>query len=192
MKTIKMLFFVAVAGLIALPACNDAPKDPAKRADEANEDKTETRKSENDAETLVDAATSDMMEIQSSQIAVTMGTQQSVKDFANMMIQEHQNMSTETKALAAKKGFTLPTALNADKMEDLEDMKKWAKGKEFDNKYIEEQVDMHQNVLDKLEKCMAATQDSDIKTWTEKAVGHVRMHLEKAKMINDQIDAIYK
>jgi putative membrane protein len=193
MKKVKMLFFAAAMGLIALPGCKNEPsKNPEERAEEANEAKTETNRAEEDAETLVQAAVNGMMEIQSSQVAASMATQPSVKEFANMMITEHTNMSNEVKSLASKKGFTLPAALDADHQEDIEDMKKWAKGKEFDNKYIEEQIDMHEKTLDELENRMAKTADSDLKMWAEKAAASVRTHLGRAKQINDEIDAIYK
>jgi len=193
MKHARFLSFLLVLAVFALPACNnDKPKDSEKVADKANDAKIETKRSEEDAALLVTAASTDMYEMAAAELATTMGTQASVKEFANMMRSEHMNMSNETKSLAAMKSFTLPTAMSNDYMTNVEDMKKWTKGKEFDTKYIKNQVDTHQKVLDDIEKRMAATEDTDVKAWTQKASSAVRMHLDKAKMIQTDLDKMYK
>jgi putative membrane protein len=191
MKTVKMLVSAALLGWMCLPGCADGTKNPEKQAMEANEAKTETNRAEEDAETMVQAAVSDMMEIQSSQIAATMATQPAVKEYANMMVTEHTNMSSQTKDLAARKGFSLPAALDQDHMDDLEDMRKWAKGEEFDTKYMAKQVDMHQKTLDELEDRMEASADIDVKAWAQAASSKVRMHLDRAKQLKDEVDAAY-
>ena len=185
MKIVKLL--TLCMAFSAFVACGDQPKDSEKAAQDMNEEKTDNNKNEEDAETLVQAAGSDMLEIESSRMAVTMAVSPAVKEFANMMIQEHTMMSQETKALAAKKNYTLPTAMPNDYMDDLEDMKKWEKD-DWDNKYIEAQIDQHQKVLNELENRASRTQDADIRAWAQKAMTHVRTHLDKAKMIDDQID----
>ncbi len=193
MKHIPFLSLLLALTMWTLPACtNDKPKDSEKAADKVNDAKTETNKSEEDAELLVNAASSDMYEMQAAELAATMATQASVKEFANMMRTEHMNMTNETKALAAKKAYTLPTAMANDYMEDIEDMRKWTKGKEFDTKYMDDQVDHHQKMLDDIEKRMAATVDSDVKAWTQKASSGVRMHLDRAKMIKEELKTMYK
>ncbi len=194
MKHIPFLSLLLALTMWTLPACtnDNKPKDSEKMADKVNDAKTETNKSEEDAELLVNAASSDMYEMQAAELAATMATQASVKEFANMMRTEHMNMTNETKTLAAKKAYTLPTAMANDYMEDIEDMRKWTKGKEFDTKYMDDQVDQHQKMLDQIEKRMAATVDSDVKAWTQKASSAVRMHLDKANTIKEQLKSMYK
>ena len=193
MKHLPFLSLLLALAVWTLPACNnDKPKDSEKMADKANDAKIETKRSEEDAALLVTAASTDMYEMAAAEVAATMGTQASVKEFANMMKTEHMNMSGETKSLAGMKSFTLPTTMSNDYMSNIEDMKKWTKGKEFDTKYIKSQVDTHQKVLDDIEKRMAATEDTDIKAWTQKASSAVRMHLDKAKMIQTDLEKMYK
>ena len=193
MRHLKILSLLLALASFSMTACtSDKPKDSEKAADKVNDAKTETNRSEEDAEMLVNAASSDMYQISAGEVAAGMATQPSVKEFANMMVTMHKTMSDETKMVAAKKAYTLPTAMANDYMDDVEDMKKWTKGKEFDTKYINAQIDQHQKILDGIEKRMAATVDSDIKMWAQKASSGVRMHLDKAKAIDGQLDSVYK
>ena len=193
MKYIKFLSLLLALAGFTMTACNsDKPKDSEKMADKANDAKTETNRSEEDAELLVNAVSSDMYEVGAAGVAASMATQASVKEFATMMMTMHRTMMDETKMLAAKKSYTVPTTMANDYMTQVEDMKKWAKGKEFDTKYMKNQVDQHQDMLDDIEKRMAATADTDIKAWAQKASSGVRMHLDKAKMIAEQLNTVYK
>ncbi|MEO6039815.1 MAG: DUF4142 domain-containing protein [Saprospiraceae bacterium] len=194
MKHIPFLSLLLALAISSLPACtnDNKPKDSEKMADKANDAKTETKRSEEDANLMVSAVSSDMYEVAAAGMAVTMATQASVKEFASMMQMEHPKMMAETQALAAKKAYTVPTTMANDYMSNIEDMRKWTKGKEFDTKYMKGQVDQHQKMLDDIEKRMAATEDTDVKAWTQKASSGVRMHLDKAKMIQDQLDKMYK
>lgn len=193
MKYIKFFSLLLALATFTMTACtNDKPKDSEKAADKVNDAKTETNKSEEDAEMLVNAVSSDMYEVGAAEMAATMATQASVKEFASMMMTMHKTMMEETKMLAAKKAYTVPSMMANDYMDDMEDMKKWAKGKEFDTKYINAQIDQHQKMLDGIEKRMAATVDNDVKMWAQKASSGVRMHLDKAKMIDEALDKMYK
>ena len=193
MNRIKFLsLLLALAGFTMTSCTNDKPKDSEKIADKANEAKTETNRSEEDAALMVSAVSSDYFEVEAAKVAASMGTQASVKDFATMMQNMHPTMMEKTKALAAKKGYTVPAMMGNDYLDDVADMAKWTKGKEFDTKYIKGQVDQHRKMLDDIEKRMAATVDSDVKMWAQEASSAVRMHLDKAKMIKDELDTTYK
>ncbi|MEO6759133.1 MAG: DUF4142 domain-containing protein [Saprospiraceae bacterium] len=194
MKHVPFLSLLLALVAFTLPACNNdnKPKDSEKMADKANDAKTETRRSEADADLMVSAVSSDMYEVAAADMAMNMGTQSSVRDFARMMTTEHPKMMEETKSLASMKAFSVPTTMANDYMSDIEDMKKWTKGKEFDTKYIDAQVDQHQKMLDDIEKRMAGTEDTDVKAWTQKASSAVRMHLDKARMIQEDLKKMYK
>jgi len=193
MKTSKNLFLFLSVVFLALVGCNNAqPKDSEKAADKANEAKTETNRSEDDAQVLVSGASNDIFEIAAAEHAVTMATNPQVRDFATRMIPVHKTMLGETRSLAARKGYTIPSVMGNDYMDDIEDMKTWKKGKEYDTKYMEGQVDQYQMMLDQIEKRMANTKDSDIKMWAESAAGGVRSHLEMAKSISTQLEVAYK
>ncbi len=189
MKIIKNLFpFISIV-LLAMLGCNNAqPKDSEKVADKANAAKTETQQSEEDAKILVNAVSSDYFQIAASEQAVLMASNPQVKEFAGRMIQMHKTSLGETISLAARKGYTVPSMMSNDYTDDIEDLKKRKKGKDFDTQYMKGQTDQHQSLLDQLEKGMADTKDSDIKMWTETMVGGIRSHLQLATSINTQVE----
>ena len=196
MRHLKFFSLLIAITCFAMTSCNNTndnkPKDSEKVADKANEAKTETNRSEEDASLLVNAVSSDYFEIAAAEVASTMATQASVKEYAGMMMAIHKTMMDETKMLAGQKAYTVPGAMANDYMDDIEDMKKWTKGKEFDTKYINGQIDQHQKMLDNIEKRMASTVDSGVKAWTEKAAAEVRKHLDRAKMVKEELDKKYK
>lgn len=192
MKTVKIFLLPMTIALLAACTDNSKPKDSEKMADKANDPKTETVRSENDAEMLVDAVSTDYFEIAAADEAKAMATHADVRDFAMKMSQMHTMMLNETVALANKKSFTVPSMMGNAYLSDIENMRKWAKGEEFDTKYIDAQVDLHQKVLDKLERTVANTQDTDIKMWAEKAAAEVRTHIEMARAIDNKLDVAYK
>ncbi|MBC7775019.1 MAG: DUF4142 domain-containing protein [Phycisphaerae bacterium] len=193
METNKSLFLFIALACFTLSSCDDnKPKDSEKVADKANEVKTETNRSEEDAELLVNAVSSDYFELAAAEQANSMSTNASVKEFATMMMMEHKTIMEETRALAAKKGYTVPNSMSNDYTSKLQDMAKWKKGKEYDTKYMDDQLDHHQKMLDQLEKCMARTNDTDIKMWSQKAAAGVRKHTEMAKTIDTKLEQLYK
>lgn len=184
MKTVKLM--VLSLTVLAFGACNNPQDNPAKAAQEVNEERTDTNKAEEDAETLVQVTTNGMMEIQSSQKAATMATLPSVKEFANMMVNDHTAMGAQVKAMASQKGYVLPTSLSEDNLEKLADMDKWEK-KDWDKKYIEMQIDMHQSALKELENRAQRTKDPAVKAWAQEAHMKVQGHLDRAKQLEESI-----
>jgi putative membrane protein len=57
----------------------------------------------------VDATNGGMAEVQLSRIAVERSTNAAVKNFANLMINDHTSANDQMMALAAKKNVTLPS-----------------------------------------------------------------------------------
>lgn len=194
MKTVKFLLPILALTLWTLTSCGDTnkPKDSEKVADQANEPKTETNTSQEDAESVVNIVSANYFEIAAGEQAKTMGTAAAVKEFADMMVKDHTMMNDETKALAAKKNFTVPSMMGNDYMSKIDDMKKWVKGKEYDMKFADNMVEGHQKVLDELEKRARDTKDPEVKAWAEKGAAAVRMHIDKARALDTQMEEMYK
>ena len=120
MKTSKNLFLFLSVVLLALVGCNNAqPKDSEKAADKANEAKTETNRSEEDAQALVNTVSSSYFQIAAAEQAATLATNPQVKDFATRMTEVHNVMLGETRSLAARKGYTVPSVMANDYIDDI-------------------------------------------------------------------------
>src|SRR3546814_3043449 len=73
-----------------------------------------------DAAFFQKAAMSGMTEIAAAKVAVAKSGNPEIKNFANKMIKDHSQADNELKALAKKKGVTLPTALDKDHQDKLD------------------------------------------------------------------------
>jgi len=175
-------------------SCKNEPKaeDPKEVAEDANEQNLDTKATdslEDDSEYLVDAAEVDMKEIELGKLAETKSTNADVKALAKMMIDAHTKASADTKALAAKKGITLPAALT-DKGEEARKDLNDKTGKDFDKAYTDAMVDGHEKTIKEIEKASEKAKDPDVRMWAAKMLPELRKHLEHSKMAKEKVDAV--
>jgi len=131
-------------------------------------------------------------EVDYSQVGVQKATNASVKQFAQLMVKDHNTMLDAVKGLASKLNVT-PAAndkvndLQKENQKDITDLNAKT-GKDFDKEFMEEQVDMHQETLDLLNDLDGRTSNADLKTAIAEAKPKVQAHLDQAKMIKDKLD----
>jgi len=132
-------------------------------------------------------------EVDYSQIGAEKATNASVKQFAQLMVKDHNTMLDAVKGLAAKLNVT-PAAndkvndLQKENQKDISDLNGKTVGKDFDKEFMEEQVDMHQETLDLLNDLDGKTTNADLKAAIAEAKPKVQAHLDQAKAIKDKVD----
>ena len=128
-------------------------------------------------------------EIALGKLAETKATNAKVKAFAAEMVKDHQAMMKDAHGLMEKVKANADSTwddakdlANAghDKLKELTDK---AKGADWDKNYIDNQVDTHQKVLDKLNDAAKSTSDSTISAALAKTTAKVQEHLTKAQSI---------
>ena len=116
MKKIGLITMIAAAA-ISFAACNSEPKDSKETADSLNEVKDSTNtadststmaSSEHDAEFATEAAAGGMSEVEFGKAALTKSTNAKVKEFANMMVNDHGKANQELMLIAKSKNINLP------------------------------------------------------------------------------------
>lgn len=121
------------------------------------------------------AAKAGMKEVAVSQAVMGNLTNQSVRDFANMMVTDHTAANNELMALAARKGIALPTNDTAKLTE------KWSeKGGNVDKKYMHEMVEDHEDAV-KLFEHASKSDDPDVAAFAQKTLPTLQHHLGMAK-----------
>jgi len=201
---------------LALPfvfACNNGSKDSVQKADSANESKSDTSTSMNTTDSnnkmnatdttskmstgtmSVDKSTSEFMtkvadvgmtEVKLGQMAQDKATSQRVKDFGAMMVKDHTAAGDELKNMARQKNVTLPETMSNDHQKKTDDLNKKT-GKDFDKAYMKAMVDGHQSTVSDFEKAAKNTKDADVKTWIDKTLPTLKMHLDSAKAIQKSL-----
>lgn len=120
-------------------------------------------------------------EVDMANMALKQGTK-AVKDYANMMVKDHNENDKDLMALAKRHSST---SVPDKKMDDEEmmNMKKLVtlKGAAFDKAYIDMMVDGHTKVLAKLSS--AAPSDADLKAHVDTTKTAVQRHLDAAKQL---------
>ncbi|MBJ6108425.1 DUF4142 domain-containing protein [Hymenobacter sp. BT523] len=137
-----------------------------------------------DKEFMMTAAHSDQNEIQQSKMALAKGVTGMAKDMANKMIADHTKSTNDLKAIAAKKGVTLPTDMDAEHKAMAPAMEKLS-GKEFEAKYISRMQADHQKTANTMRAHEKMTQDPDLKAFIGKTVPVVEQHLGMAMKSSD-------
>lgn len=126
-----------------------------------------------------------------SQLAEKKATNPAVKKFAQQLVSEHRALALEMRSLAQKLSVTPDTADGdvhkvMDKARDqIKDLTDKSAGVDWDKKYIDDQIDDHKDMLDKLQDAAKNTNSAELRAAIEKASGKVQEHLTKAQNIKE-------
>jgi len=126
-------------------------------------------------------------------LAASKGTSASVKEFGRQMARDHHTLREQGQALAKKENLAPQAPANdtlassAGKMHD--NLTSMAKGKDWDKAYIDNEVAVHQSVLNLLQTANTAAQDTALKSLITKAQPLIQAHLEKAQSIQTKLAA---
>ncbi len=133
------------------------------------------------ADFVKEAATSDMFEIQSSQLAQERGNA-SEKSFAATMIADHQKTSDELKSMISSGDVKaeLPTALDSLHQSEIDRLKS-LKGADFSSRYDSDQLSGHKDAVSLFERYAKGGDNSKLKGWADKMLPTLRHHLEMAQ-----------
>ena len=124
-------------------------------------------------------------------VASKKATRADVKAFARLMMSEHHAMRLEGQQLAKQLGVE-PKPPERDPLapyvaSEMKALQTTPKGAEFDRTYIDNEVTIHQAVLDLANQARVTTQTPEVRQLIEKAIPVIRKHLEQAQSIQKQL-----
>jgi putative membrane protein len=176
MKKLLILFVFAAA----FSACGNNENDSKKEANASNDQKFDSTDLENDTKFAVAAADGGMLEVALGKLAQTNASSTTVKQFGQMMVDDHSKAGEELKSLAASKNITLPSALSNKNQDHYNDLAK-KMGKDFDKAYSSFMVDDHKEDIDEFKKQAEKGKDGDLKNWAAGKVPVLEHHLMMAQ-----------
>ena len=130
-------------------------------------------------------------EIAEGSLAERKATNAAVKAFAKKMVTDHRAMLQDGKSLASKLNISPDTTADAvgdmrnTAQDQIKDLTQKKAGKDWDEDYIDKQIDDHKDVLGKLQDAEKTTTDPQLKDMLTKAIGKVQEHLTMAQDIKD-------
>jgi len=126
------------------------------------------------------AAQTDMLEAHLGQMAANQASGQAVKDYAQMLVNDHTGDYKQLDALAAKDGLTVPKGLDAEHDKMIAPFDK-LNGAAFDAHYEHAMIEGHTQALEIYKKEAADAQSADIRSYASETVPTLQKHLDGAK-----------
>ena len=126
---------------------------------------------------VVQAANSDMYEIQAGELAAKNGQSQAVKDFGRMMVTDHTKSSQDMKAVVtrANLGTQPPARLDAEHQAMIDRLKA-AKGEAFDREYMTQQMAAHRKALALHQGYAQSGDNAELKGFATQVIPVVQKH----------------
>lgn len=140
--------------------------------------------SKSDQNIMREMAMSNLAEIETGKIALNQSKNDQVRNFAQKMIDDHQQSQKELEQLAQAKGVTLPT--EPDKKHQAAAKKLSAlEGDKFDKQYLKQGgLSDHRNTHRLLQRAQTRATDPDIKALAAKMEPIVNQHLTLAQDVS--------
>ncbi|MBW9090783.1 DUF4142 domain-containing protein [Rhizobium wenxiniae] len=130
---------------------------------------------------IMEASASDVFEIESSKLALQKGND-ATKAFAQQMVTDHEKTTAELKALLASgkvQGNPVAT-LTEDFKEEIDELAK-LDGDEFNEEYIDDQVEAHEDAVDLFKRYAEEGENADLKAWAGKTLPALEHHYQMAQ-----------
>lgn len=183
--------FLGLSACNSNTTANDDSVDTAEKMNEAMTDNNSTANNpaqvtEDDTEFAVMAADAGMAEVELGKLALSKSSNTEVKQYAQMMVDDHTAANNKLMAIASSKQITLPTSISDKHKKHVEDMSKMS-GKDFDKHYISMMVDDHGEVVDAFKKENENTKDTDLKNFTSETLPTLMKHHDQAKALKDKM-----
>lgn len=189
MKKIKILAG-CLSVLLYATACNSGnEKQTAEVKQAVIEPKKVVEVAVMDSKEFVDkASTGGMAEVEMGKVALKNAKDKDVKNFAQMMVDDHTKANAELKKIATKQNIMVPTSIGEDKTMMINDLKKKS-GAEFDKAYIKHMVEGHKKMLDLFQKASTELKDAELKNYAASNVKTIQMHYDKATALESKLNA---
>jgi len=142
--------------------------------------------SENDREFARKAADAGLLEVRLGELAQKNGVSADVKKLGEHMVSDHSKANNELKAIASKKGISLPSALGEKNQKKYNELAA-KKGADFDQAYSEYMVEDHEMVISMFEKQVKDGNDADLKAFAAKTKPTLDHHLHMSKETRDAV-----
>lgn len=195
MKTISGTLLLA---LLLTFACNESKRgndsdmaydndDSREQAEEKNKEKFDDNDMRKDAEWVADVVEANYDEIAMATLAAQRSENTEVKRIGKMLAEHHSKTLSELKSLAQNKSISTPMEPSEEVNRDAERFSDEA-GKEFDQRWCEEMIDMHDESISDFEKRLEQTDDPEIKAFINKTLPILRGHRDELKACEDRLE----
>jgi putative membrane protein len=187
MRYNNKLWAFALMGLMAISCGPKQNTDSNEAAEEANDDKFQSRTAEKDADFVMEAVAANYAEIELAQLAVQKSNDTEIKQVAQFLENQHTKVLAELKDVAGKRVISIPSNADDAAKRKIEDLTKEDDVKDFNKQWCKEMIDKHEASIKKFETRMNDTEDQELKSWISETLPHLREHLDRIKACHDRL-----
>ena len=121
------------------------------------------------------AAKAGMEDVDASRVAAERSSNPAVRDFASMIVNDHESANATLASIAAARGVTIPA-------KDMDTVKKWTKqdSKDFDHDYLAKMVSDHEDAVKLFQKQANEGKDDETVMFARKVLPKLEHHLQVA------------
>ncbi len=135
-----------------------------------------------DQKFIKQAAEGDMAEVELGKLAEQKAADNSVKQFAERMVNDHTQNKSQIQTLAAQKGITLQSSLDAKDQATKARLSKLS-GEQFDKAYMQDMVKDHTHDVNEFKQEASKAKDPDVKAYVNQTLPTLESHLKEAQQI---------
>jgi putative membrane protein len=139
-----------------------------------------TKLAEKDRQFVDKAATSNLAEIKTAQLALERASSPEVKRYAQMIIDDHQKAQSQLKKITQDEGLALPTQLTPEQQQNLDKLSK-LQGPEFDDAFLKTMAKSHDDTVRTFQRAVNDVSDPALRAYAENTLPTLREHDIKAK-----------
>jgi putative membrane protein len=189
MKLRPHLFLALGAGMsLATAACSDKAADNTATTDTAamataTGAATPAAADSHAAQFLTDAIQASNAEIKAGQAAVDMGSSQGVKDYGQMLIDDHTKANEQAKQLAMTMNVPVPTGTTPEADSELSMMTSMS-GAGFDKDFLSAMIKDHQKAIDMFQQEADSSDPATVTDFAKQTLPTLKKHLETAQSLS--------
>jgi putative membrane protein len=133
-----------------------------------------------DKEFIVKVASGNNAEIEIGKLADSRAGSTAVKDYANMIVKDHQAAQQKLGELIKKRKIGVATGLEPDVRDEINRLSKM-KGTEFDRAFLDHMIKDHKNDIKMFENQAKNGQEADVREFANSLLPDLRKHLQRAE-----------
>src|SRR3954451_14430543 len=131
---------------------------------------------------IMEAAAGGMAEVELGRLASQKASRSEVKEFGQMMVDDHTKANDQLMKIATGKGLAAPHALKPQDKATEERLSKLS-GEAFDRAYMQDMVKDHQKDVAAFRKQSTTASDSEVKQFASSTLPTLEHHLQRAQAL---------
>jgi putative membrane protein len=136
---------------------------------------------------LKDAAAGNMAEVAMGKVALDKSSNDDVKKFAQMMVDDHTKMESDVEAVAKATGVKLPDSPDKGAKKEVAKLQTLS-GADFDKAYMAAMVKDHKKDLSDFKAEASSTQNGGVRDLATNGAKTIQTHLEAAQSVNGKLN----